>query len=115
MTLQLTVEVVLTAVQGNIVTNFHVLGSVLKGLGPRAASRQQTPVKVARVTLLGALCCMKCDPAVQTLGCDARYVSHSTCFMFAHCDPLRISSQGRPASNDTVANAYSDPRPSSLH
>jgi len=42
------------AVQGNIVTNFHVLGSVLKGLGPRATSRQQAPVKVAQVTLLGA-------------------------------------------------------------
>ena len=43
------------AVQGNIVTNFHVLGSVLKGLGPRAANRQQAPVKVAMVTLLGDL------------------------------------------------------------
>jgi hypothetical protein len=56
--LTLTVEVVLAAVQGNIVTNFHVLGSVLKGLGPRAMSRQQAPVKVARVTLLGVRCCM---------------------------------------------------------
>ena len=44
------------AVQGNIVTNFHVLGSVLKGLGPRAMGRQQAPVKVATVTLLGAMC-----------------------------------------------------------
>ena len=55
-TLTLTVESTLAAVQGNIVTNFHVLGSVLKGLGPRALSRQQAPVKVARVTLLGAHC-----------------------------------------------------------
>uniref|UniRef100_A0A7S3VP22 PDZ domain-containing protein n=1 Tax=Dunaliella tertiolecta TaxID=3047 RepID=A0A7S3VP22_DUNTE len=39
--------------QGNIVTNYHVLGSVLKGLGPNALKAAAGPPRVARVTVLG--------------------------------------------------------------
>ncbi len=40
---------------GHIITNYHVLGSVLKGLGPAAAGQGsgRAPARVARVTVLG--------------------------------------------------------------
>ena len=45
-----------SCLQGNVVTNFHVLGSVLKSLGRGAAEasgRSGPAIKVARVALLG--------------------------------------------------------------
>lgn len=40
--------------KGHVVTNYHVLGSVLKGLGDRVAKPGSELQRVARVSLLGA-------------------------------------------------------------